>query len=379
MAKAAKKPAAATTADRTPEEKKKALDTAISQLEKNFGKGTNIKMGENPKMNVSAVSTGSLSLDLALGIGGLPRGRIVEIYGPESSGKTTLALHSIAEVQKAGGEAAFIDAEHALDPVYAKALGVNIDELLVSQPDSGEQALEICDALVRSGAIDIVVIDSVAALVPQQEIDGDMGAAHVGLQARLMSQALRKLSGTIAKTNCIVIFINQLREKVGVVYGNPETTTGGRALKFYASVRIEIRKSESLKNGTDVYGNRVKCKVVKNKVAPPFKTAEFDVLYGTGISKTSEVLDMAVDLGIVEKSGAWFYYDGNRLAQGRENARTALENDPSLEAEIEEKIKAKAVAPEMDPDGDPLDISIDGLDEEGDELDIRLMDLGDGE
>ena len=380
MAKAAaKKTAAAATTDRTPEEKKKALDTAISQLEKNFGKGTIIKMGENPSMNVSAVSTGSLSLDLALGIGGLPRGRIVEIYGPESSGKTTLALHAIAEVQKTGGEAAFIDAEHALDPVYAKALGVNIDDLLVSQPDSGEQALEICDALVRSGAIDIVVIDSVAALVPQQEIDGDMGAAHVGLQARLMSQALRKLSGTIAKTNCIVIFINQLREKVGVVYGNPETTTGGRALKFYASVRIEIRKSESLKNGTDVYGNRVKCKVVKNKVAPPFKTAEFDILYGTGISKTSEVLDMAVDLGIVEKSGAWFYYDGNRLAQGRENARAALENDPSLEAEIEEKIKSRAVAPDMDRDGDPLDISIDGLDEEGEDLDIRLIDLGDGE
>ena len=379
MAKAAaKKATAATTADRTPEEKKKALDTAISQLEKNFGKGTIIKMGENPKLNVSAVSTGSLSLDLALGIGGLPRGRIIEVYGPESSGKTTLALHAIAEVQKTGGEAAFIDAEHALDPVYAKALGVNIDDLLVSQPDSGEQALEICDALVRSGAIDIVVIDSVAALVPQAEIDGDMGAAHVGQQARLMSQALRKLSGTISKTGCIVIFINQLREKIGVVYGNPETTTGGRALKFYASVRIEIRKSEALKNGTDVYGNRVKCKVVKNKVAPPFKTAEFDILYGTGISKTSEVLDMATDLGIVEKSGAWFYYDGNRLAQGRENARTALENDPSLEAEIEEKIKEKAKSGDMTEENDGLDLSIDGLDDD-EELDIRVIDLGDGE
>lgn len=376
MAKAAttKKAANTTSADRTPEEKKKALDTAISQLEKSFGKGTIIKMGENPQMNVSAISTGSLSLDLALGIGGLPRGRIIEIYGPESSGKTTLALHSIAEVQKKGGEAAFIDAEHALDPVYAKALGVNIDNLLVSQPDSGEQALEICDALVRSGAIDIVVIDSVAALVPQQEIDGDMGAAHVGLQARLMSQALRKLSGTIAKTNCIVIFINQLREKVGVVYGNPETTTGGRALKFYASVRIEIRKSESLKNGTDVYGNRVKCKVVKNKVAPPFKTAEFDILYGTGISKTSEVLDMAVDFGVVEKSGAWFYYDGNRLGQGHDNARAALDNDPALEAEIEAKVTEKAKSNGSEPD-----MSIDALDEDGEELDIRLIDLGDDE
>lgn len=384
MAKAAKssnkKAVVVPSADRTPEDKKKALDTAISQLEKNFGKGTVIKMGDSPKMNVEAVSTGSLSLDIALGIGGLPRGRIIEIYGPESSGKTTLALHSIAEVQKTGGDAAFIDAEHALDPVYAKALGVDIDNLLVSQPDSGEQALEICDALVRSGAIDIIVIDSVAALVPQQEIDGDMGAAHVGLQARLMSQALRKLSGTISKTNCIVIFLNQLREKVGVVYGNPETTTGGRALKFYASVRIDIRKSEILKNGNDIYGNRVKCKVVKNKVAPPFKAAEFDILYGTGISKTSELLDMAVELGIVEKSGAWFYYDGNRLAQGRENARNAISDDPAMEAEIEEKVKAKARAKaKEDPDGEALDIALDGIDGDGDgdELDIRLIDFGD--
>ena len=372
-AKAATKKSTADLTDKTPEEKKKALETAISQIEKSFGKGTIIKMGENPKMNVSAVSTGSISLDMALGIGGLPKGRIIEVYGPESSGKTTLTLHAIAEVQKAGGEAAFIDAEHALDPVYAKQLGVDIDNLLVSQPDSGEQALEICDALVRSGAIDIVVIDSVAALVPQQEIDGDMGASHVGLQARLMSQALRKLSGTIAKTNCIVIFINQLREKVGVVYGNPETTTGGRALKFYASVRIEIRKSESIKDGTEVVGNRAKCKVVKNKVAPPFKTAEFDILYGTGISKASEIIDMAVDLGIIEKSGAWFSYDGSRLAQGRDNARIAIDNDPALMAELEAKIKEKGEAPDMDRSEAELD-DFDEADNE--ELDIRLLDLG---
>ena len=371
----AKKAAGSESIDRTPEERKKALDTAIAQLEKNFGKGTVIKMGENPKMNVSAISTGSIALDIALGVGGLPRGRIVEVYGPESSGKTTLTLHAIAEVQKVGGTAAFIDAEHALDPVYAKNVGVDIDNLLVSQPDSGEQALEICDALVRSGAVDIVVIDSVAALVPQQEIDGDMGASHVGLQARLMSQALRKLSGTISKTNCIVIFINQLREKVGVMSGNPETTTGGRALKFYASVRIEIRKAEALKNGADVYGNRVKCKVVKNKVAPPFKVAEFDILYGTGISKASEIVEMGVNLGIIEKSGAWFYYDGNRLAQGRDNARVAIENDPALAAEIEEKIKSKGTAEEM-----PLEETGDdelSLDDEA--LDIRILELDEDE
>ncbi len=372
-AKGTSKKAVVESADRTPEEKKKALDTAISQIEKSFGKGTIIKMGENPKMNVSAVSTGSITLDLALGIGGLPRGRIIEVYGPESSGKTTLTLHAIAEVQKAGGEAAFIDAEHALDPVYAKNLGVDIDNLLVSQPDSGEQALEICDALVRSGAIDIVVIDSVAALVPQQEIDGDMGASHVGLQARLMSQALRKLSGTISKTNCMVIFINQLREKVGVVYGNPETTPGGRALKFYSSVRIEIRKAESLKNGTDVVGNRVKCKVVKNKVAPPFKTAEFDIMYGTGISKVGEIVDIGCELGIIEKSGAWFSYDGSRLAQGRDNAKAAILGDPALEAEIEQKIKDRWKAPDMEKDA-----ALDDLDDEA-ELDIRLLDLGDDE
>ena len=373
-AKATSKKTTADLGDKTPEEKKKALETAISQIEKSFGKGTIIKMGENPKMNVSAVSTGSISLDMALGIGGLPKGRIIEVYGPESSGKTTLTLHAIAEVQKAGGEAAFIDAEHALDPVYAKQLGVDIDNLLVSQPDSGEQALEICDALVRSGAIDIVVIDSVAALVPQQEIDGDMGASHVGLQARLMSQALRKLSGTISKTNCIVIFINQLREKVGVVYGNPETTTGGRALKFYASVRIEIRKSESIKDGSDVVGNRAKCKVVKNKVAPPFKTAEFDILYGTGISKASEIVDMAVELGIIEKSGAWFSYDGSRLAQGRDNARIAIDNDPALMAELEAKIKEKGEAPDMDRSEAELDDFDEG---DSEELDIRLLDLDD--
>ena len=380
-AKAASKKQTVENTERTPEERKKALDTAISQIEKSFGKGTIIKMGENPRMNVSAVSTGSLTLDMALGIGGLPRGRIIEIYGPESSGKTTLALHAIAEVQKTSGAAAFIDAEHALDPVYAKALGVDIDNLLVSQPDSGEQALEIADALVRSGAIDIIVIDSVAALVPQQEIDGDMGASHVGLQARLMSQALRKLSGTISKTNCIVIFINQLREKVGVMYGNPETTPGGRALKFYSSVRIEIRKSEALKSGSEVIGNRAKCKVVKNKVAPPFKTAEFDILYGEGISKTGEIVDIGAELGILEKSGAWYSYEGTRIGQGRDKAREALSNDPALEAELEAKIKEKGQAPDMERDGLELDDDeIEGLEESDTvELDIRLLDLDEDE
>ena len=352
----------------SPDERKKALETAISQIKKQHGAGAIIKMGESADMNVSAISSGSLTLDMALGVGGLPRGRIVEIYGPESSGKTTVALHAVAEAQKAGGDAAFIDAEHALDPVYAKALGVNIDSLLVSQPDSGEQALEITEALVRSGAIDIVVIDSVAALVPEAEIEGEMGASHVGLQARLMSQALRKLSGAISKTNCIVIFINQLREKVGVVYGNPETTTGGRALKFYASVRIDIRKSEMLKSCTETYGNRVKCKVVKNKVAPPFKVAEFDILYGHGISKSSEILEIGIDKGIIEKSGAWISYEGNRLGQGRDNARNFIENDPALMAELEAKIKAKASESEDD-------VKDDDLDGDDDELDIRLLDL----
>ena len=368
MKQAPKKTAAAADAA-APEAKKKALETAINQIEKNYGKGSIIKMGENPQMNVSVVSTGSVSLDLALGVGGFPRGRIVEIYGPESSGKTTLALHAIAEVQKLGGDAAFIDAEHALDPVYARQLGVNIDELLVSQPDSGEQALEITEALVRSGAIDIVVIDSVAALVPQQEIEGDMGASHVGLQARLMSQALRKLSGTISKTNCIVIFINQLREKVGVIYGNPETTTGGRALKFYASVRIDIRKTEILKVGTETYGNRVKCKVVKNKVAPPFRTAEFDILYGVGISKASEIVDLGISRGILEKSGSWVSYEGARLGQGKENVRKYIEGNPELMAELETKIKEKA------DDGEDEDEPLF----DGGEIDLRLLNLDEDE
>ena len=360
--------------DATPEEKKKALSTAISQIERAYGKGAIIKMGDNPRMAVSAVSTGSLNLDLALGVGGLPRGRIIEIYGPESSGKTTLALHAIAEVQKAGGEAAFIDAEHALDPVYAKALGVNIDSMLVSQPDSGEQGLEICEALVRSGAIDIVVIDSVAALVPQQEIEGDMGAAHVGLQARLMSQALRKLSGTVSKTKCIVIFLNQMREKVGVMYGNPETTPGGKALKFYASVRLDIRKVENLKNGTDIYGSHVRCKVVKNKVAPPFKTAEFDILYGQGISKASEILDMAVTFEIIEKSGAWFSYAGQRIGQGKDNARKFLDDNPEISAEVERLVREKAASLRNsdfeEGDDEPLDIRLLDMDEDGDGLDL---------
>ncbi len=361
-----------------PDEKQKALATSISQIEKKFGKGTIMKLGDNASMQVSAVPTGSLTLDLALGIGGVPRGRIVEIFGPESSGKTTVALHVVAEVQKLGGEAAFIDAEHALDPVYAKALGVDINSLLVSQPDSGEQALEITEALVRSGAVDVVVVDSVAALVPQQEIDGEMGASHVGLQARLMSQALRKLSGAIAKTNCVVIFINQLREKVGVMYGNPETTPGGRALKFYASVRIDVRKQESLKTGGETYGNHIKCKVVKNKVAPPFKVAEFDILYGKGISKSSEIIEIGVDLEILEKSGSWFSYKGERLGQGKENTRKYIETHPALMKELEELIKAKK---------DDIDLSLsetyeldDDDDEDDDDFNIKLLDIsGDDE
>lgn len=363
------------------EEKKKALQAAISQIEKDFGKGTIMRLGENARMNVEAVPTGSLTLDLALGIGGVPRGRIVEIFGPESSGKTTVALHIVAEVQKLGGTAAFIDAEHALDPVYAKALGVDIEELLVSQPDSGEQALDVTEHLVRSGAVDVVVVDSVAALVPQQEIDGMMGASHVGLQARLMSQALRKLSGIISKTNCVAIFINQLREKVGVMYGNPETTTGGRALKFYASVRLDVRKTESLKQGGEVYGNKVKVKIVKNKVAPPFKVAEFEIIYGKGISKVGEILEIATNLDIIKKSGSFFYYNGEKLAQGKEAARLALEKNPEIADEIEAKIKAQAqnvdLVPEeaysLEDDDDPTgEINGDGLDD-GDGFDIRVL------
>lgn len=337
---AMKKSSAVRDTDATANDKRAALAAALARIEKDCGKGSIMRMGEAAQLNVSAVSTGSLSLDAALGIGGVPKGRITEIFGPESSGKTTVALHIIAEVQKAGGEAAFIDAEHALDPAYARKLGVDIQNLLISQPDCGEQALEIAEKLVNSGAIDVIVIDSVAALVPRQEIEGDMGASHVGLQARLMSQAMRKLSGTISKTQCVVIFINQLREKVGIAYGNPEVTTGGRALKFYSSVRIDIRKADTLKNGSDVYGNRVRCKVVKNKVAPPFKTAEFDLLYGKGISKTNEIIDIGVSLGLIEKSGAWFSYNGQRLGQGKDKARIAIETDPALLAELEEKLRS---------------------------------------
>ena len=318
--------------------KAQALKTAMTQIERDFGAGSIMKLGENSHMEVQAIHTGSLSLDLALGIGGVPRGRIVEIFGPESSGKTTVALHILAEVQKSGGTAAFIDAEHALDPVYAKALGVDINELLVSQPDCGEDALEICEALARSGAVDAIVIDSVAALVPRQEIEGDMGQSMVGVQARMMSQAMRKLSGVISKSNCVVVFINQIREKVGVIYGNPETTPGGRALKFFASVRIDIRKTEQLKDGNDVYGNHVKCKIVKNKVAPPFRVAEFDILYGKGISRDGEVLDLAVELDIIKKSGSWFSYNGQKLGQGRDNVKQQLMENEEFRKEVEAKI-----------------------------------------
>ena len=321
------------------DEKRKALEAAMSQIEKQFGKGSVMKLGNATKMNVEAIPTGSLSLDVALGIGGIPRGRIVEIFGPESSGKTTLALHCLAEVQKSGGEAAFIDAEHALDPVYAKNLGVDIDNLIVAQPDTGEQALEIAEALIRSGAIDLIVVDSVAALVPKAEIDGDMGDAHIGLQARLMSQGLRKLAGTISKTNATIIFINQLREKVGIMFGNPETTPGGRALKFYASVRLDIRKIENIKNGTEVLGSRTRVKVVKNKVAPPFREAEFDIIYGKGISKEGNILDLAVNLDIIEKSGSWFSYKGEKIGQGRENVKQYLEEHPDVMKEIDKKIR----------------------------------------
>ncbi len=322
------------------EEKLKALDAALSQIEKQYGKGAVMKLGDpSAQMNVETIPTGSLSLDLALGLGGIPKGRIVEIYGPESSGKTTLALHIAAEAQKRGGEVAFIDAEHALDPVYARALGVNIDNLYISQPDNGEQALEITETMVRSGAIDIVVVDSVAALVPKAEIDGDMGDSHVGLQARLMSQALRKLTAVISKSNCTVIFINQLREKVGVMFGNPETTTGGRALKFYSSVRLDVRRIESLKQSGEVTGNRTRVKVVKNKIAPPFKEAEFDIMFGEGISVVGDILDLAASVNIIIKSGAWYAYDGNKIGQGRENAKQYLKDNPDICHEIEGKVR----------------------------------------
>lgn len=352
------------------DEKNKALETAIAQIKKAKGAGSIMRLGDNAKLNVQAIPTGSLTLDLALGIGGVPRGRIVEIYGPESSGKTTVALHIIAEAQKTGGNAAFIDAEHALDPNYAKALGVDTDKLLVSQPDCGEDALEIADALVRSGALDVCVIDSVAALVPQQEIDGDMGANHVGLQARLMSQALRKLAGAISKTNCIVVFINQLREKVGVMYGNPEVTTGGKALKFYASVRLDVRKTENLKNGDEVYGNHVKVKVVKNKVAPPFRVAEFDILYGKGISKSSEIIEIATMLDIIQKSGSWFSYNGERIGQGKENARKFLEEHPDLMADVENRVREQSKNTTVMEDGD--------YDADDEEDTLSLNDEGEG-
>jgi recombination protein RecA len=321
------------------DDRKTALDAALKKIEKNFGKGSIMKLGEKADQQISTVPSGSLALDVALGVGGYPRGRIIEVYGPESSGKTTVALHAIAEVQKQGGTAAFIDAEHALDPAYAKKLGVNIDELLLSQPDTGEQGLEIADALVSSGAVDIIVIDSVAALVPRAEIDGEMGDTHVGLQARLMSQALRKLSGTINKTKTIAIFINQIREKVGVMFGNPETTPGGRALKFYATVRLEVRRSEQLKQGSDIVGNRTKIKVVKNKVAPPFKVAEIDIMYGEGISQEGELLDMAVNVDLVDKSGAWYSYNGERIGQGRENVKNYMKDHPEMVSELLVKVR----------------------------------------
>lgn len=322
------------------EDKQKALDAALSQIEKQFGKGAVMKLGDDSaKMNVEVVPTGSLSLDIALGVGGVPKGRIIEVYGPESSGKTTVALHMVAEVQKRGGIAGYIDAEHAMDPTYAKALGVDIDNLYISQPDDGEQALEIAETMVRSGAIDIVIVDSVAALVPRAEIEGEMGDSHMGLQARLMSQALRKLTGITKKSNCTVVFINQLREKIGVTFGNPETTTGGRALKFYASIRIDIRKSDVIKQGTDFVGNRVKVKIAKNKVAPPFKTAEFDIVYGQGISKEGDILDLASEVDIVNKSGAWYAYGETRIGQGRENAKTFLKEHPDMCREIENKVR----------------------------------------
>ena len=364
---ASKKPAYEAPAP--ADDKKKALETALHQIEKNYGKGAVMRLGDKPEMNVDAIPTGSLALDAALGIGGLPRGRIVEIYGPESSGKTTLALHVLASAQKRGGEVAFVDAEHALDPVYAAAIGVDIDSMLVSQPDTGEQALDITDALVRSGAIDVVVVDSVAALTPRAEIEGEMGDAFVGLVARLMSQALRKLAGTVAKTNCIVIFINQLRMKIGVMYGNPETTTGGNALKFYSSVRLDVRKVEAIKNGTEIVGNRTRVKVIKNKVAPPFREAVFDIMYGEGISRYGELLDIAVNLELVNKSGSWFSIGDERIGQGRDNAKQYIADHPEIADMLEEKVREnlmqlqnsrKAAAK---PAGKAVDVSADDFDE----------------
>lgn len=338
-------------AKETREDKLKALDAAISQIEKQYGKGSVMKLGdESAKMNVETVPTGALSLDIALGLGGLPKGRVVEIYGPESSGKTTVALHAVAEVQKRGGIAGFIDAEHALDPVYARNIGVDIDNLYISQPDNGEQALEITETMVRSGAVDIVIVDSVAALVPKAEIDGDMGDSHVGLQARLMSQALRKLTAVISKSNCIVIFINQLREKVGIMFGNPETTTGGRALKFYSSVRLDVRRIESLKQSGEVVGNRTRIKVVKNKVAPPFKEAEFDIMFGQGISREGDVLDLAAEIGVINKSGAWYAYNGEKIGQGRENAKQFLREHTDICQEVDAKVREHYG---MSGDGEP--------------------------
>ncbi len=350
-------------------DKKKALQTALAQIEKNFGKGTVMRLGDKPEMNVDAIPTGSLALDAALGIGGVPKGRIIEIYGPESSGKTTLALHILAEAQKMGGEVAFVDAEHALDPVYAAALGVDTDNMLVSQPDTGEQALEITDALVRSGAVDAVVVDSVAALVPKQEIEGEMGDTFVGLQARLMSQALRKLAGTIAKTNCVVIFINQLRMKIGVMYGNPETTTGGNALKFYSSVRLDVRRTESIKEGGNVIGNKTRVKVVKNKVAPPFREAYFDIMYGQGISKWGELVDLAVEMDIVQKSGSWFSMGDERIGQGKDSVKTYLQSNPDVAEEVEAKVREnlmKATAPKAPAKAAdrPVAVSADDFDDE---------------
>ena len=350
-------------------DKKKALQTAISQIEKNFGKGTVMRLGDKPEMNVDAIPTGSLALDAALGIGGVPKGRIIEIYGPESSGKTTLALHILAETQKMGGEVAFVDAEHALDPVYAAALGVNTDDMLVSQPDTGEQALEITDALVRSGAVDAVVVDSVAALVPKQEIEGEMGDTFVGLQARLMSQALRKLAGTIAKTNCVVIFINQLRMKIGVMYGNPETTTGGNALKFYSSVRLDVRRVESIKEGGNVIGNKTRVKVVKNKVAPPFREAYFDIMYGEGISKWGELVDLAVQMEIIQKSGSWFSMGEERIGQGKDSVKAYLQGNPEIAEQVEAQVREKLIAgasarAAAKPAERPIAISADDFDDE---------------